>query len=308
MEIQKIQGLIAAAYTPMYADGSINLQVIAQLASHYQQAGLQGAFVCGTTGEFTSLRVDERKAIAETWIAARVPSLKVLVHCGDDCLDHACELASHAQQHGADSVAAMAPRFFKPDIEQLIAYLGQIAKAASHLPFYYYHTPASTGLTFTAYDILEHAADRIPNLAGIKFTHENLMDYRLCLEMQQGRYDMLFGRDEMFLAAWATGAKGGVGSTYGFAYEAYQRIMNSLAIGNLAEAQVQQGRVCRLIALMKRYRGLVAAKAMMGLLAVDCGPVRQPLKQLNLSECDQLSEELHRIGWTTAINTNSVSY
>lgn len=298
MDIEKIHGLIAAAYTPMDGDGAVNLRVIPKLAEHYLQAGLQGTFICGTTGEFSSLRVDERKAIAQAWIAARDPSLKVLIHCGDDCLDHACNLARHAQEIGADSVASMAPRFFKPDVGQLIAYLGQIAQSAPHLPFYYYHTPATTGLTFSACDFLEQAADQIPNLAGIKFTHENLMDYRLCLQVKQGRFDILFGRDEMFLGAWATGARGGVGSTYGFAYQAYQSIIDSLASGDLVEAQVQQGRVCRLIALMKKYRGLVGAKAIMGLLAVDCGPVRQPLKQLNLSEREQLVEDLNQIGWT----------
>jgi len=42
--------------------------------------------------------------------------------------------------------------------------------------------------------------------AGIKFTHENLMDYAQCLQFEQGRFDILFGRDEILLGALALGA------------------------------------------------------------------------------------------------------
>jgi dihydrodipicolinate synthase/N-acetylneuraminate lyase len=66
--------------------------------------------------------------------------------------------------------------------------------------------PAMTGADLPMYDFLGQAAGLIPNLAGIKFTHENPMDYRRCLDFESGRFTILFGRDEILLAALALGA------------------------------------------------------------------------------------------------------
>ena len=96
----------------------------------------------------------------------------------------------------------MAPSFFRPStVEQLVDFCAQIAEAAPGLPFYYYHFPAMTGVDFPMIDFLKGASRRIPNLKGIKFTHENLMDYNRCLHFEKDRFQILFGRDEMLLAA-----------------------------------------------------------------------------------------------------------
>ena len=67
-----------------------------------------------------------------------------------------------------------------------------------------------TNVKFTGLAFLKAATGKIPNLAGIKFTHEDLMDFAECQAFEGGRYDILFGRDEVLLSALATGAKGAV--------------------------------------------------------------------------------------------------
>ena len=59
----KLEGLIAATFTPMYINGDINYSVIKEYAQHIKESNISGIFVCGTTGEFTSLTTDERKKI-----------------------------------------------------------------------------------------------------------------------------------------------------------------------------------------------------------------------------------------------------
>ena len=64
---EHITGLIAAPYTPMHPDGSINLDMIPEQADFLVKSGVKGVFVCGTTGEGLSLTITERKAVAERW-------------------------------------------------------------------------------------------------------------------------------------------------------------------------------------------------------------------------------------------------
>ena len=60
------------------------------------------------------------------------------------------------------------------------------------MPFYYYHLPSATGANININDFLPVAEKVIPNLAGIKFTHENLMDYQRSVEYAADRMQILF--------------------------------------------------------------------------------------------------------------------
>ena len=68
--MEKIKGLIDAPFSPMYPDGSINLSVIPEYAALLQRNGLKGVFINGSSGEGYMLTEDERKQIAEAWMAA----------------------------------------------------------------------------------------------------------------------------------------------------------------------------------------------------------------------------------------------
>lgn len=213
------------------------------------------------------------------------------------CLADGKALAAHAQQIGAYGVATTAPSFLKPArLEELVAFCAEVAGAAPELPFYYYHIPSLNGVLFPMAEFLARASERIPNLAGVKFTWEDLMDYGRCLALEDGRFDMLFGRDEILLSALVLGARGAIGSTYGFAAPLYQRVIAAFAAGDLAGARREQGRAMEMVAVLNRYGGLAAGKVVMKRIGLDCGPVRLPLRSLTEEECAALNAELDALG------------
>ncbi len=192
----------------------------------------------------------------------------------------------------------MAPCFFKPaTTEDLAAFCAQIAAAAPNLPFYYYHLPALTGVTLPVLDFLKAGAQRIRTLAGVKFTDRDLMDFGQCLALEDGKFDMLFGRDEMLLSALALGARGAVGTTYNFAAPLYHSIIESYESGEMATAQREQTRAMELVGVLEKFDVYSAGKAIMKMIGLDCGPVRLPLRPLTDNECGQLRAELDRIGF-----------
>ena len=211
----KTQGLIAAPPTAFRADGGIDLAVVAPLAEHVRRQGVVGVFVNGTTGESMSLSSEEREQLAAEWRRTLPAGIRLFVHVGHNSLSECQRLAQHAQSIGADAIAAIAPSFFKPGgIEGLVDWCAPIAAAAPDMPFYYYHMPSLSGVHANITDYLSRAADRIPNLAGVKFTWEAMGDYLMARQVAGGRFDVLWGRDEMLLGALAMGAEGAVGSTY----------------------------------------------------------------------------------------------
>jgi N-acetylneuraminate lyase len=298
----RLTGLIAAPFTALHPDGSLNLNAIESQAAALVKNGVSGAFICGTTGEGLSLTTQERLQVAEKWMAAAPSSLRIIVHVGHPSVKESQALAEHAQKIGAFAFAAIAPTFFRAtNVDQLVEYNVQVAAAAPGLPFYYYHFPALAGADVPVFDFLRLAGKRIPNLAGIKFTHENLMDYSRCLNFDKGRYNVLFGRDEILLAALALGATGAVGSTYNFMAPFYHRVMDAFKAGDFETARRYQSQAVEVISIMSRYGGLPAAKAMMKLVGLDCGPVRSPLQNLSPEAFQSLTRDLEQVGFPASL-------
>ena len=296
--MEHFSGLISAPYTPFNADGSLRLEQLEKLVEHSSSTGLAGVFPCGTTGEFPSLTLAERRQVSERWAQGAGGRFRVIVHVGGTCLEDSRELARHAAGIGVDGIAMMAPYFFRPaSVDELVDYCEQVAAAAPELPFYYYHIPVMSGLTLPMRDFLELAGGRIPSLAGIKFTHPDPMDIRRCLSFEDGRYDVLFGMDEALLAALALGCRAAVGTTYGFAAPLSQAIIAAFDRGEMDEARKLQNLSAEMVAVYRKYSGAhPAMKTMMKFCGLDCGPVRLPLKPLSAAEEETFRREIEATG------------
>ncbi len=295
----RLHGLVAATHTPFDAEGRLNLSVVQHQAAHLRRSGVQTVFIGGTTGEGHSLSVVERRALAEEWAAVVKGSpLRVVLHVGANCLADARTLAEHAQQLGVSAIAAVAPSYFKPrTLDMLVECCRTIAAAAPTVPFYYYDIPAFTGIHFPMPDFLQAAADRIPTLAGIKYSNPDLLAFQQCLRSHEGRFDIPWGIDEYLLAALALGAQGGVGSSYNFSAGVYLRMIDAFKKGDLAAAREEQYRSVRVIQLLSKFGYLAAARAVMEMIGVPVGPPRLPNAPLEPHLHDELRTALDHMGF-----------
>jgi N-acetylneuraminate lyase len=291
-----LTGLVAAPFTPLRADGSLNPDAVAAQAQLLVEADLRGVFVCGTTGECHSLTVAERCAIAERWVRAVGDKMPVVVHVGHHCLPDAQALAAHAARIGATAIAALAPSYFKPQtIDELLDFCAAVASAAPALPFYFYHIPSMTGVVLPMAELLRRSLERIPSMAGLKFTHNDLMMMQECMAVGDGAFDVVHGYDETLLAGLALGVRGAVGSTYNFAAPIYQEVLRAFAAGDMAAARRAQLRSVEIIRILCDVGTLRAGKAIMAMLGVDCGPVRLPLRPMSARETAELYERLRAV-------------
>ncbi|NWG13441.1 MAG: dihydrodipicolinate synthase family protein [Acidobacteria bacterium] len=305
MQQDRIRGLVAATHTPFHEDGSLNLAAVELQAAHLLRTRITAAFISGTTGECHSLTLAERLSLTDKWTAvARGTPLRVVVHVGSNCLEDARALAASAERCGASAIAALAPSYFRPQtLEDLVAWCARIAEAAPGTPFYYYDIPSMTGVHFPMTDFLDHAAGRIPVLAGIKFSNPDLAMFQRCLHLSGGTFDVLWGVDEYLLAALALGGQGAVGSTYNFAAPLYHRMIEAFHRGDMQTARAEQYRSVELITLLESYGFMGSSKALMKMLGVNVGPARPPQGNLSADQLRRLSDELGKCGffeWTAA--------
>jgi N-acetylneuraminate lyase len=288
-----LTGLIPASHTPFRRDGQLNLAMVERQAKLFLEAGMRAVFVAGTTGECASLSVAERKSLCERWVDVAGDALRIAVHIGDNCQANAIELATHARQTGVAAVAAMAPSYFKPaTVHDLIEFCLPIAAEADPLPFYFYHIPGMTGVRLAMGEFLHEARFRIPNLVGLKYSHDDLVQLQDCVACDHGAFDVLFGLDEVLLAGLALGARGAVGSTYNFAGPLYQRLLRAFEAGEQEAARALQLQSVEMIKALGEFGFIAASKVVMALIGVDCGPVRSPLRNLGREEKGALAAKL----------------
>ena len=202
----KLTGLIAAPHTPFDANGEVNYPVIDRIAEHLIAQGVKGAYVCGTTGEGIHCSVEERKKIAERWVAASQGQLSITLHTGALSIADALELSRHAETLDIFATSVIGPCFFKPStVDDLVEYCRIIAAAAPSKGFYYYHSGMS-GLSLDMEQFLIAAADKIPNLSGMKFNSADMYEFQRCLRVNNRQFDIPFGVDEFLPAGLACGA------------------------------------------------------------------------------------------------------
>ena len=295
----KLSGLTPAVFTPFDKTGAINLAQIQPYADKLVTDGADGVFVCGSTGECTSMTIAERKSVLEAWVNATSGRMRVIAHVGGTCQADCIELARHAAGLGVDAVGAIAPFYFKPaSVGELVAFYKPIAAAIAPIPFYSYHMPSVTGINLPMKEFLEKGSREIPNLNGIKFTSNNFMEMLECIRLEDGRFDILNGFDEMLLCGMAVGARGGVGSTYNYSLPTYRNLYDAFLAGDIERARSFQQESADIVHIIIRHGGVGrGGKASMIHLGSDCGDVRLPFAPYTESEMRQLSEELDRIGF-----------
>lgn len=294
----KINGIVAATFAAYQADGSLNLAIIPQLVDKLVADGVAGVYICGTNGEGPNMSVEERMAIAEAYVKAAEKRILVLVHVGHTSIHECKKLAAHAAQIGADAFSSVAAFYFKPSsVENLVDCMAEIASAAPQLPFYYYHMPTLTGVGMDMVDFLALGAQKIPNLAGIKYTASTLHEFQACLNYKGGKFEVLSGYDEMLLSALAVGAVGAIGSTYTFAAPVYLEIIRLFRNKDLAGAEALQLKVVDFIRCIIKHPSIAAQRAIMKMLGYDLGDARLPLVPLSAEKINELKADLTKAGF-----------
>jgi N-acetylneuraminate lyase len=301
-EWKRSHGLIAATFTPFKADGSVNYGTIKPYVDHLVKSGVTQVYVNGTAAEHTSLSVEERKKLAEEWVKEGKGKLtNVIVHCGTGNLVGTKELAAHAEQIGADCVAAIGPIYFNPSsVDALVDFIAEVAAVCPNTPFMYYHFPAITGINFRTTDVFKKAGERIPNFIGAKHTSTDLYDAGEAVTVNQYKYDVIIGAENMLIGAMAMGVESAIGITFSILGKTCTRMFNAFQKGDIETARKEQRTVIKFWSATQTpgdAKSMICNfKAILNTLGMDFGGCRGPIPTASKERVQQLKDilkELH---------------
>jgi 4-hydroxy-tetrahydrodipicolinate synthase len=193
--------LYVAAVTPCDSKGKFDDGIYRDMMPFFKERGVDGVLVLGTTGEFASFSVAERKKIAETALKHR-SGLEMMVQVGTPNLPETLDLLAHAQANGADQVLCIPPFYFKnPNTAGLTKYYSQVLEATK-LPVNLYHYPGMSAVPISP--ALLHSLEHYPNLAGIKDSTGDATAYAALLK-EFPKLNLMTGTEGNLVAALAAG-------------------------------------------------------------------------------------------------------
>lgn len=281
-------------------------------ADYLIKTGVKAIFVGGTTGESLIMSMAERKELAKKWVeVGKEKGIKVIIHVGAESIREAKEFSAYCEQIGVDGIGAMSTVFFKPNsVQNLVAQMKEIASGAPNTPFLYYHLPSMTGCTIGMPAFLKLALTEIPTFAGIKFTDVILNDVTEMQSMLKdlGKSDeitLLYGVDESFDVSVFMRMDGGVGSTYNYAGQVYNNIMEAYKAGDHKSVRKYQYRSELFVRVFAKYNvnNMYAHKLLASwTTGVDLGPPRLPYIMVTDELQKQFRADLEKIGYFDWVN------
>jgi 4-hydroxy-tetrahydrodipicolinate synthase len=165
-----------ASTTPCDKNLKVDLGAMKEQMQWFKHQGADGVVVLGTTGEYPSFSVAERKAVMEV-AGKNKDGMNIILSPGTPNFPETIELAKHAADHGAEGLLVIPPFYFKkPPTEGLVRYYSLLFDAVpSTLAVNLYHIPGTSAVPIST-DLL-NALKHYPNLAGIKDSNNDMPEY-----------------------------------------------------------------------------------------------------------------------------------
>jgi N-acetylneuraminate lyase len=280
-------GILPALVTPLADDGTVDITALEQLLERVYSAGVDGVYVCGSTGEGLLLPAADRRKIVEAAVRNSPRGKHVIVHVGAWSFAETDALARHAARSGASAISSLRPA--GASYQETLEYYRTLA-AATDLPFFAYYFPANSAEALSLDQLEEICA--LPGVAGLKFTDYNL--YVLSLLVREGKI-VFNGRDEVLAAGLLFGAHGGIGSIYNLVPGWFVELYAHARAGRWAEARAVQDRINDLIRVLLRFPFLPALKRVLSWDGIPCGQALRPRIGLTAAEESDLRAEMTRL-------------
>ena len=160
-----LQGSMVAIVTPMFDDGSLDLDALRALIDWHVEAGTDGIVIVGTTGESPTVDVDEHCLLIKTTVEHVAGRVAVIAGTGANSTNEAIALTANAKALGVDACLLVAPYYNKPTQEGLYQHFAAIAGAVD-IPLILYNVPGRTSCDMSNDTTLRLA--QIKNIVGIK--------------------------------------------------------------------------------------------------------------------------------------------
>ena len=288
-------GCATALVTPFLPDNSLDLDALRLLIARQLDAGIDALVLLGTTGEPSTLSMQERENIIRTGIEMAAGRIPIIVGTGSNDTRRAIDYALQAKQLGADGQLCVTPYYNKATQSGLIRHFTAIMDACA-LPMILYNVPGRTGVNLRVQTVSALAAHE--HIAGIKEASGSSAYAAEIIHATQGRLPVYCGNDDAITPLMALGAVGAISVCSNIVPIQSRALVQACLNGCYDEARDMQLALLPLINLLFSQVNPIPAKAALAMMGKIHDVLRLPLTPMEEPQRSELSSLLKKLELT----------
>lgn len=292
--MKQLKGILLPVTTPFTKDGELALDALHSNLSRWNQSGVIGYVLLGSTGERVHLDDREYLSTIETARAAVPDDRTFIVGAGQQSTLGTINEIKRAARVGADAVLVITPYFYRSAITQetLINYYTAVADSSS-VPVLLYSMPPLTGIKIepeTVARLSEH-----PNITGVKDSSNDVARFSKTIDLCSRDFAVLTGNGTVLLDTLRAGATGGILAVGCVVPEVCVEIFRAFHAGEDEHAGTLQSKLTPLATAVTTKFGIGGLKAALDLAGYHGGAVRAPLRTPDESARAEIATLLDRM-------------
>ena len=271
------KGCGTAIITPFTKDG-VNFEEFKKLINDQIANGADAIIVCGTTGESSTMTVEEKKATIEFAIKTVNKRIPVIAGTGSNCTQSAIEMTKFAESVGADAVLVVTPYYNKTTQTGLIAHYTSIANSTK-LPIIMYNVPSRTGLNILPATCLE--LSKIDNIVAIKEASGNISQIAEIASLCRDNLHIYSGNDDQILPILSLGGLGVISVLSNVMPNVVHKMTSDFFNGDIETATKAQLDTLELTSALFCEVNPIPVKAALNMIGYNVGTPRLPLVEMS---------------------------
>lgn len=285
------KGCGTAIVTPFNESG-VNFEEFGRLIEDQIKNKVDSIIVCGTTGEASTMTIEERKntiKYAVEKVAGRIP---VIAGTGGNCTASVIEFTKWAEGAGVDGALIVTPYYNKTTQAGLVAHYSAIAKE-TNLPIILYSVPGRTGVNITP-DTCKKLSE-IENIVAIKEASGNLSQVAEIAHLCGENLNIYSGNDDQITPVLSVGGIGVISVLSNIMPEYTHNIVDDFLNGNIKNAIDAQLKVIPLVNALFCEVNPIPVKAALNMMGYNFGTPRLPLIEMSDKNKEVLKNEMIKL-------------
>ena len=286
------KGCGTAIITP-FDDHGVNFDVFKKLIEFQIQEGADSIVVCGTTGEASTMSLDERKKTIRFAINVVNKRIPVIIGTGSNSTFSAIEMTKFAESVGADAALVVTPYYNKTTQEGLVAHYSAIA-SQTKLPIILYNVPSRTGVNILPQTCL--ALSKIDNIVAIKEASGNISQVAEIAHLCGEDLSIYSGNDDQIVPLLSLGGIGVISVLSNIMPKYVHDMVYAFFENNPQKALKMQLDSLNLSSALFSEVNPIPIKAALQLMGYSVGNPRLPLIKMSENGKNILKQELINMG------------
>lgn len=284
------EGSGVALITP-FTETGVDYDKLKEILEWHVKEGTDSIIICGTTGEATTMTLDEKKEVIKFTVDTINGRIPVIAGTGSNNTKASIEMSKYAESVGASAVLVITPYYNKTNHKGLLKHFESINNAIN-IPIILYNVPSRTGMNITP-DTLKELS-KLKNVVAIKEASGDLSQVAKMAEACGDKIDIYSGNDDQIIPIMSLGGKGVISVLANVIPKETHNMTRMYLDGKCHDASKMQLEYLTLANSLFLETNPIPVKTALNLMGFKVGPLRLPLYEMDDALKNQLEDTLKK--------------